>query len=187
MKLVRTTAAILLAALATTSCGSSGGAPTDLAAPTAVVGPLPDGVVARVGPSAIHSESVGRIAALQRVDVRAARDLAVRDALFARDAEARGLDVAADVRGVLARRLLRSIRADVERIPLAPTELTEAAEGREQHSHIPRSIVSPELLEADIYDMRSREAVGEILTAKQAQSERAKDADALLALVRIDQ
>jgi hypothetical protein len=47
--------------------------------------------------------------------------------------------------------------------------------------------VAPELLEADIYDMRSREAVGELLAAKQAQSERAKDADALLALVRIDQ
>ena len=187
MKLVRATAAILLVATATSSCGSSGDAPTNVVAPPAVFGPLPDGVVARVGASAIHRESIGRIAALQRVDVRAARDLAVRDALFARGAEARGLDVAADVRGVLARRLLRSIRADVEQIPLTPTELTEAAEGREQYSHIPRSIVSPELLEADIHDMRSREAVSEIIAAKQAQSERAKDADALLALVRIDQ
>jgi hypothetical protein len=185
MKSVRPAAAILLAAIVTSSCGSGEGASTDVA-PPAAVGPLPEGVVARVGPSAIHSESIGRIAALQRVDVRAARDLAVRDALLAHGAEARGLDVEADVRGVLARRLLRSIRAEVEQIPLTPTELTEAAEGREQHSHIPKSIVAPELLEADIHDMRSREAVGEILTAKQAQSERAKDADALLALVRID-
>jgi hypothetical protein len=186
MKSPSTTAAILLAAIATSSCGSSGSTPPDALAVPAAVGPLPDGVVARVGPSAIHSEAIGRIAALQRVDVRAARDLAVRDALFARGAEARGLDVEADVRSVLARRLLRSIRAEAEQIPLTPTELTEAAEGREQYSHIPKSIVAPELLEADIYDMRSREAVSALLAAKQPQSERAKDADALLALVRID-
>lgn len=186
MKSARAATAILLAAVTTSSCGSSGSAPADAVAPPAAIGPLPEGVIARVGPGAIHSESIGRIAALQHVDVRAARDLAVRDALFARGAEARGLDVEADVRGVLARRLLRSIRADVEKIPLTPTELTEAAAGREQYSHIPSSIVSPDLLEADIHDMRSREAVGELLAANQARSERAKDADALLALVRID-
>jgi hypothetical protein len=186
MRSVRAAAAILVIATATSSCGSRGDAPLAGVAPPAAIGPLPEGVVARVGPSAIHGESIGRIAALQRVDVRAARDLAVRDALLAGGAEARGLDVAADVRGVLARRLLRVIRAEVEQIPLTPEELTEAAEAREQYSHIPRSLLAPELNEADIYDARSRAAVSALLAAPQAASSRAQDLDALLALVRID-
>ena len=127
MKSPSTAAAILLAAITTSSCGSNGSTPTDVA-PPAAVGPLPDGVVARVGPSVLHSESIGRIAALQRVDVRAARDLAVRDALFARGAEARGLDVEAEVRGVLARRLLRSIRAAVAKIQNGILEPLNAGE-----------------------------------------------------------
>ncbi len=139
MKSARAAAAILVFALATSSCGSRGDTPLEGAAPPAAIGPLPEGVVARVGAGAIHAESIGRIAALQHVDVRAARDLAVRDALFAGGAEARGLDVAAEVRGVLARRLLRAIRAEVEQIPLTAEELTEAAEAREQYSHVPRA------------------------------------------------
>lgn len=186
MTSVRAAAVIVVFAIATSSCGSRGDAPVDGIAPPAAVGPLPEGVVARVGAGAIHAESIGRIAALQRVDVRAARDLAVRDALFAGGAEARGLDVAAEVRGVLARRLLRAVRAEVEQIPLTTEELTEAAEAREQYSHIPRALLAPEVNEADIYDARSREAVSALLASKQAESSRAKDLDALLALVRID-
>ena len=186
MKSMRAAAAILVIAIATSSCGSRGDAPLDGVAAPAAEGPLPEGVVARVGASAIRGESIGRIAALQRVDVHAARDLAVRDALFADGAEARGLDVAAEVRGVLARRLLRTIRAEVEQIPLTAAELTEAAEAREQYSHIPRALLAPELNEADIYDARSREAVSVLLASKQAESSRAQDLDALLALVRID-
>jgi hypothetical protein len=185
MMRARAAAAILTAAIATGACGSRGDAPTDVA-PKATAGPLPGGIVARVGPSTIHAESVGRIAALQRVDVRAARDLAVRDALFADGAEARKLDVTADVRSVLARRLLRSIRAEAEKAPITAAELTEAAERREQRSHLPPAIVAPELLEADIFDARARAAVADLLAPRQAQTERAKDADALLALVAVD-
>jgi hypothetical protein len=186
MSSARAAAAILVLSVATLSCGSRGDAPSNAAAIPAAIGPLPEGVVARVGASAIHAESVGRIAALQRVDVRAARDLAVRDALFADGAAARGLDVAADVRGVLARRLLRAIRAEVEQIPLTAAELTEAAEAREQYSHVPPSLLAPEINEADVYDARSREALKVFLAAKQAESSRSPDVDALLALVQID-
>jgi hypothetical protein len=186
MKRARAAAATLItAAIATGACGSREDAPP-FVAPLAVSGRLPEGIVARVGPSTIHGESVGRIAALQRVDVRAARDLAVRDALFADGAEARGLDVTADVRSVLARRLLRSIRVDVEKTPLTAAELTEAAERREQRNQLPAALVAPELLEADIFDARAHAAVADFLSARQAQIERAKDADALLALVGVD-
>lgn len=186
MTCARFAAAILTVAITTSACGSRGDAPID-AAPPIASGALPEGIVARVGPSSIRGESVGRIAALQRVDVRAARDLAVRDALFADGASARGLDVAADVRGVLARRLLRSLRAAAEAAPLTADELTAAAERREQRGGIPAAVVAPELLVDDIFNARAHAAAAEILAAKQAQTERAKDADALLALVRVDQ
>ena len=183
----RAAAATLTAAiaLASAACGSSDNAPLD-AAPKAAVAALPEGVVARVGASPIHGSSVGRIAALQHVDPRAARDLAVRDALFASGAEARGLDVAADVRSVLARRLLESIRADAERAPLTADELTEAAERREQRGNVPRALVAPELLEADIWSARAHAAVAALLTQNQAGAERSANADTLLALVHVE-
>ena len=172
-------------AIATGACGSRGDPPPDVA-PGAAVGPLPEGIVARVGPSAIHSGSVGRIAALQHLDVQAARDLAVRDALFASGAEARGLDVRANVRSVLARRLLESIRADVEKAPLTADELAEAAERREQRSGIPRALVAPELLEADIWNARANAAVAALLARNQARAERVANADTLLTLVHVE-
>jgi hypothetical protein len=181
----RAAAAILAAAIASAACSSSGDAPLD-AAPKAAVAALPEGVVARVGASAIHGVSVGRIAALQHVDPQAARDLAVRDALFASGAEARGLDVAADVRSVLARRLLESIRAEAERVPLTPEELTAAAERREQRGNVPRALVAPELLEADIWNARANAAIGAFLSQNQARTERAANADTLLALVHVE-
>jgi hypothetical protein len=181
----RAAAAIVTAALAIASCSSRGDVPPE-AAPKAAVGPLPEGIVARVGPSVIHGESVGRIAALQHVDVQAARDLAVRDALFAGGAEARHLDVTADVRSVLARRFLRSIRAEVERTPPSAEELTEAAAAREQRLGIPRALIAPELLEADIFNTRAHAAIAQLLAQRQPQIERAADADALLALVHVE-
>lgn len=185
MKRARIAAAILTAAMAPSACGSRGDTPTK-AAPPIASGPLPEGVVARVGSGAIHGESVARIAAIQRVDVRAARELAVRDALFAAGAAAGGLDVEAEVRGVLARRLLRSLRAEAERLPISADEFAEAASRREQRGHIPATIVAPELLESDIFNARAQAAMGEILAERQAQAERAKDADALLALVPVE-
>ena len=185
MKRARIAAAILTAAMAPPACGSRGDATTN-APPPIASGPLPEGIVARVGSGASHGESIARIAAIQRVDVRAAREIAVRDALFAAGAAAGELDVAADVRGVLARRLLRSLRAEAERLPITANELAEAAERREQRGHIPATIVAPELLESDIFNARAQAAMGEILAARQAQTERAKDADALLALVPVE-
>lgn len=181
----RAAAAIATGTLAIASCSSRGDVPPD-AAPKAAVGPLPEGVVARVGPSVIHSESVGRIAALQHVDVQAARDVAVRDALFAGGAESRHLDVSADVRSVLARRLLRSIRAEVERAPLSADELTAAAASREHRVGVPQALIAPELLEADIFNTRAHEAIAQLLAQRQPQIERAADADALLALVHVE-
>jgi hypothetical protein len=185
--MIRPRAAVILvtAALAIGACGSPGDAPPDVG-PKAAVGPLPEGIVARVGTSAIHGDSVARIAALQHVDVQAARDLAVRDALFADGAAARGLDVAADVRSVLARRLLHAIRADVEKVPITPAELTDAAEQREQRTKIPRSIVAPELLEDDIWNARAHAVVAQLLSQNQARTERSGDVDALLALVHVE-
>ena len=181
----RAAAAFVTVALATSGCGSRGDAPHDTA-PKAAVGPLPEGVVARVGPTTIHSESVGRIAALQHLDVQAARDIAVRDALFAGGAEARHLDVAADVRSALARRLLRSIRDEAERAPISAAELTEAAERREQRTQVPQSLIAPELLEADIVNARAHAAVAQLLAQGQPRTAHTDDADALLALVHIE-
>ncbi len=181
----RAAAAIVTAALTIVACASHGDAPPD-AAPKAAVGPLPEGIVARVGPHAIRGESVGRIAALQHIDIQAARDLAVRDALFAGGAEARHLDVRADVRSALARGYLRAIRIEAERAPISADELTGAAESREQRTHVPRSLIAPELLEADIVNARAHAAVAQLLAQQQPLTERAADADALLALVRVE-
>ena len=181
----RAAAAMFTVALATGSCSSREDAPPD-SAPKAAVGPLPAGVIARVGPTTIHSESVGRIAALQHLDVQTARDLAVRDALFAGGAEARHLDVAADVRSLLARRLLRSIRAEAERAPISADELTEAAEHREQRTQVPRALIAPELIEADIFNARAHAEVAQLLAQSQPQTARTADADALLALVHVE-
>jgi hypothetical protein len=185
LKRTRVAAAILTAVMAPSACGSRGDATTQ-AAPPIASGPLPDGIVARVGADSIRGESVARIAALQHVDVRSARERAVRDALFAAAATADGIDVEASVRGVLARRLLRSLRAEAEKTPITADELTAAAERREQRGNIPATIVAPELLEADIFNARAQAAMGEILAARQARAERVKDADALLALVPIE-
>lgn len=185
MKRACIAAAILLATPALSACGSRGDATTS-AAPPITSGPLPEGVVARVGADVVRGDSVARIAAIQRVDAHAARDLAVRDALLAAGASQGGLDVAANVRGVLARRLLRSLRAEAERAPITAAELTAAADRREQRGNVPASIVAPELLESDVFNLRAQAAMGEILAARPAQTERAKDADALLALVVVD-
>jgi hypothetical protein len=187
MSRARAAATILAAAMAIESgaCGSRGDSPPDVA-PKAAVAALPEGIVARVGASAIHGTSVGRIAALQHLDAQAARDLAVRDALFASGAQARGLDVTADVRSVLARRVLEAIRAEAEQTPLTADELTEAAERREQRGNVPRALVAPELLEADIWNARAHAAVAALLAQNQARAERAANADTLLALVHVE-
>jgi hypothetical protein len=117
--------------ISTIGCGD--GEPAE-SAPTPVSRGLSAGLVARVGERAIRAEAVGRIATAQQLTPAAARDLAIRDALFAEGAAERGLDRSLDTlmatRAVLARRLLRQIRAEAERAPIADDELARAVERR---------------------------------------------------------
>ncbi|WP_437592742.1 peptidylprolyl isomerase [Sorangium sp. So ce1000] len=95
--------------------------------------PLPPGVAARVGASDITVDSVARIAAAQRIPPAEARDAAVRDALWAAEARARGLEQDPDVRReislVLTRRLLHRLKEEAENAgPVTDDELRVATE-----------------------------------------------------------
>jgi peptidyl-prolyl cis-trans isomerase C len=82
-------------------------------AATPAEGPLPPGVLARVGDQDIREESVQRIAAAQGVDAREARKRAIIDALFAlerRSDPESAAEVTSSERSVLARVLLERIR-----------------------------------------------------------------------------
>lgn len=92
-------------------------------------GPL-EGAAARVGGALIGNEQVARIASAQRISPAAARDLAIRDALFASEARARGLDADPSVQlaeeALLARVLVQEIAAAAEaRGPVTDAELDE--------------------------------------------------------------
>lgn len=82
-------------------------------------GTLEAGVVARVGSERIFSDDVARIAASQGVSVAAARDLAIRDALYGAEAKAQGMDGERDmqlvINAALARRALRKMLDDADR------------------------------------------------------------------------
>jgi hypothetical protein len=129
----RRTAAVSLALLLISTIGCGQGASSE-SAPAPVSRGLSAGVIARVGERAIHAEAVGRIAAAQQLTPAAARDLAIHDALFAEGAQERGLDRSLDVvlatRAMLARRLLRQIRAEAEQAPITDEDLARAAERR---------------------------------------------------------
>jgi hypothetical protein len=189
--IARPAACLAIATLAVTAlaggCSSPSSEPGGSAPPPVQQGPLPAGIVARAGNRAISAESVGRIAAAQKIDVAAARDRAVSDALLAGGAEARGLDRGVDVRlsidGVLSRRLVRALRAEAERTPPTVAELTEAAEQLEQRAGIPSHLVADELLAEAVINERTRAAVEQVLAPGRASAERSRDADALLALV----
>lgn len=121
---------VFLAAIA--AC-SSGDAPPG--GSSAQAGPLAPSVAARVGSLEIPAETVARVAAAQAIPLDRARDLAVRDALFASEARAQNLldDPLgrAALRGALARVLLREIYAAAERRgPITDAELREATERR---------------------------------------------------------
>jgi peptidyl-prolyl cis-trans isomerase C len=87
--------------------------------------------VARVGGEDITASDVARIAAAQGIDASRALQIAVRDALFAREAGARGLAdapaVRASVDAELARRLLRRVVAEARAAPPTEEELAAAA------------------------------------------------------------
>lgn len=87
---------------------------------------LPEGVVARVGPTDIAQQTVERIASAQQLSAGKALDKAVPDALFALEASLRlPSEVrAANERAALARALLETLeRAAEDRGPASETEI----------------------------------------------------------------
>ncbi|WP_437784243.1 peptidylprolyl isomerase [Sorangium sp. So ce1097] len=95
--------------------------------------PLPPDVAARVGAIDIPVDSVARIAAAQQTPPARARDAAIRDALFAAEARARGLDqhpeVQREISAALARRLLHRLREEAAGAgPVTDEELRTATE-----------------------------------------------------------
>lgn len=95
--------------------------------------PLPPDVAARVGASDIAVDSVARIAAAQQIPPAQARDAAVRDALWAAEARARGLeqepDVQREISLVLARRMLHGLKEEAANAgPVTDDELRVATE-----------------------------------------------------------
>ena len=85
--------------------------------PTPASGALPPGVVARVGADLVQTATVARIASSRGVDRSRARDLAIKDALFAaavRTDPERAAEVSVAERAILGRTLLESIRARSE-------------------------------------------------------------------------
>ena len=98
-------------------------------------GPLAPSVAARVGALEIPAETVARIAAAQGIEPARARDLAIRDALFASEATADdapdALSTRVALRGALARVLLRDLYVSAVRAgPVTDAELRDATERR---------------------------------------------------------
>jgi len=109
---------------AAAGCGGGGGP----SGPPPERGTLTAGTVARVGREEVNEGTVARIAKAQALDLVAARDLAIRDALFASEARARGVTndpaLEGQVNTALARRLLHQLLADAERQgPVTDAEL----------------------------------------------------------------
>ncbi|MCC6554946.1 MAG: peptidylprolyl isomerase, partial [Polyangiaceae bacterium] len=86
------------------------------APPAPAAAQMPAGVVARVGDLDVTADTVARVAAAQRIPLDRARDAAIRDALLAAGARARGLHddpaLRAQIQAVLARRVLRQLLDD---------------------------------------------------------------------------
>lgn len=99
-------------------------------APAAASARLPAGVVARVGSLDVTSTLVAKLASGAAVPPHEARERAIRDAIFAAGAQARGHDalpeVRSAVRGRLARARLRELAAEARSAPLTDAEVAEA-------------------------------------------------------------
>ncbi len=109
---------------AAAGCGGGGGP----SGPPPERGTLAAGIVARVGREEVAESTAFRIAAKQGIDVTAARELAIRDALFASEARARGVPTDPAIEGrvsaALARRLLHQLMDEAERKgPVTDAEL----------------------------------------------------------------
>ncbi len=105
-------------------------APPPPPSPPSGAGPLGAETIARVADLPIHADQVARIAAAQSIPVTEARDLAIRDALLAAEARARGVDADRQVElaasGILARAIVKEIAASAEaQGPVTDAELDE--------------------------------------------------------------
>ncbi len=103
------------------------------APPAPAAAQMPAGVVARVGDLDVTADTVARVAAAQRIPLDRARDAAIRDALLAAGARARGLHddpaLRAQIQAVLARRVLRQLLDDARRAgPVTDDELRALTE-----------------------------------------------------------
>jgi peptidyl-prolyl cis-trans isomerase C len=113
-------------------CGGGGAATSG---PPPERGTLAEGLVARAGREEVTADSVARIARAQVIGPELARERAIRDALFAAEARARGLDASPDVErsvdALLARRLLQQmlVAADAQG-PVTDEELRLATARR---------------------------------------------------------
>jgi peptidyl-prolyl cis-trans isomerase C len=99
------------------------------------MGVLEPGVVARVGAERVFADEVARIAEAQSVGLVEARELAIRDALYASQARADGMDEDRDtqliVNAALARRMLRHLLDDADRAgPVTDEELENVMKRR---------------------------------------------------------
>lgn len=130
------------------------------APPPSQAAALGSAIVARVGDAPIHADQIARIAAAQNIPTIEARDLAVRDALLAAEAHARGIDADRQVElaasGVLARALVRDIAAAAEaQGPVTDAELDEITArhwtdlDRPDASRVVHALVSPKKNAAD--------------------------------------
>jgi hypothetical protein len=120
-------AAALAAWFAFVSCEAPEPSPSR---PPPMAGPLDPSAAARVGDMLVRTEQVAKIASAQGVSAAAARDLAVHDALLAKEARERGLGADRRIQiaesALLARTLARDIAAAAEaRGPVTDAELEE--------------------------------------------------------------
>ena len=97
---------LLASAACTLSCSAE-------SRPTPASGTLPPGVAARVGGDLVETATIARIANARGVDRSHARDLAIKDALFAAAARTnpeRAAEVSVVERAILGRTLLETLR-----------------------------------------------------------------------------
>lgn len=109
-------------------CGCNDSGPTLGSPPGSASAPLSPGIAARVADVSISTERIATIASKQNISLTNARDIAIRDALFAHHAEIVGGQTIARVgpeqRGVLARALLNDVLHEVtDRGPVTDAEL----------------------------------------------------------------
>jgi hypothetical protein len=124
--------AVLALCFALASCEAPA-PPSPPPASVSSTGPLDATIAVRVGDVSISTDQVARIASAQNLALAEARELAVRDALFAAEARARGFDtdpsVDLAVSALLARDLLHDIAAAGEaQGPVTDAELDEVTQ-----------------------------------------------------------